>query len=233
MSKKKNNKVPFKTGTGLIGKYFSLEGKIGLIDVSGIDTLGFIGDNQCYRNDASILWIVAQSYANNCKNLLESINKKFEEHNSNGLYFIIPYFFSYRHFIEVSLKAITLWASHSEYEITHDLSKLLEQAEKAINNITDRVDIWNSNITIKKVKKFQRKTQKNLSKLKLIVTEFNKSEPAADYYRFIFETTNEIKQTKIVFKYDDEYNNFSQTYKIIYNIVINLSYIVYVFNASL
>ena len=89
MSKKQTE--AHKNGSGYILLDFDEKTKTVNLDVSGND-----GDFGSFRNDASILWTVAQSYMTSCKVLLKPIENSFE--NSDRYLvtnLIIPYYFIY------------------------------------------------------------------------------------------------------------------------------------------
>ena len=176
-----------KNGSGYILLDFDEKTETVNLDVSGND-----GDFGSFRNDASILWTVAQSYMTSCKVLLKSIENGFE--NSDRYLvtnLIIPYYFNFRHYIEVSLKAITLWANKSNYKTIHGLSELFTDVKQSIGAILTKPEMWNSNVKKDEVSERMAKYLLDLEKNISIVEQ---NETSVEYYRFIFETNNQLKK---------------------------------------
>lgn len=224
-----NQTVAPKNGSGYILLDFDEKTKTINLDVSGND-----GDFGSFRNDASILWTVAQSYMTSCKVLLKSIENGFE--NSDRylvINLIIPYYFNFRQYIEVSLKAITLWANKSDYKKIHVLSKLFTDVNDSIGAILTKPEIWNSNVKEEEVSECLEKVNKYLLDLKKNISIVEQNETSFEYYRFIFETNNQLKKTKISFDYKKEIELYNNTVQLINSIVNNLRVLIYIFAPTL
>lgn len=221
---KKQTETP-KNGSGYILLDFDENTKNVNLDISGND-----GDFGSFRNDAAILWTVAQSYMTSCKVLLKSIENGFE--NSDRYLVInlmIPYYFNFRHYIEVSLKSITLWANKSHYEKIHVLSELFKDVNGSIKEILTKPEMWNSNVKEDKVAEHLTKINKSLLDLEKIISIVEQNETSFEYYRFIFEKNNQLKKAKISFDYKKEIELYNNTVQLINSIVNNLRVIIYIF----
>ena len=214
-----------KNGSGYILLDFDEKTKTINLDIIGND-----GDFGSFRNDASILWTVAQSYMTSCKVLLKSIENGFE--NSDRylvINLIIPYYFNFRQYIEVSLKAITLWANKSDYKKIHVLSKLFTDVNDSIGAILTKPEIWNSNVKEEEVSECLEKVNKYLLDLEKNISIVEQNETSVEYYRFIFETNNQLKKAKISFDYKKEIELYNNTVRLINSIVNNLRDLIYIF----
>lgn len=107
-----------------------------LLDLSGNDIETPAGaKTNCYRNDASVLFYIANSYWNATKTLEEKIKNCFEDEKDYSdliTQLVMPYLFEFRHFVEVSLKALFMNATGEQAETIHDLDKLFISAKDAI-----------------------------------------------------------------------------------------------------
>lgn len=227
MSKKQTE--AHKNGSGYILLDFDEKTKAVNLDVSGND-----GDFGSFRNDASILWTVAQSYMTSCKVLLKSIENGFE--NSDRYLvtnLIIPYYFNFRHYIEVSLKAITLWANKSEYKKIHGLSELFKDVKESIGAILTKPEMWNSNVKKDDVSERLEKVNEYLLDLEKNISIVEQNETSVEYYRFIFETNNQLEKAKISFDYKKEFELYNNTVRLINSIVNNLRVLIYIFAPTL
>lgn len=192
----KNTTLNIKNGTGAIGIGFDTEKKRAMLDVSD-NYSTIISSDECYSNDGSVLYITANGYAETCKILLDSIKTGFEHDDRHKtISLIIPYFFNFRHYIEISLKAIILWSSDSMYEKSHDLSVLYEQAEHAVESIIDKPEMWKDSVTKERVIEYQDIYKEYLTVIKDEISVFIQNEPAVEYYRYIFDRYNDKKNRR-------------------------------------
>lgn len=198
-------------------------------DISGYVQLTYPNKVRCFRNDGSVLWKIGEGYKSSCIIMLDEISRCFENDDCNSIFgLIFPFYFNFRHYIEVSLKAIFLWATHSKYENTHDLLKLYDSVETALSEICNKREIWNENITEEMANENLRKIKGCLADLKQEIDFYLSIEPAVEYYRFAFGTKNELIQDVIGFDYEKECGNFQRAANAIETISKYLSIIVYV-----
>lgn len=133
---KNRKKAIVKEGTGQLIREFNKEKKTVLLDLSGNDIETPAGaKTNCYRNDASVLFYIANSYWNATKTLEEKIKNCFEDEKDYSdliTQLVMPYLFEFRHFVEVSLKALFMNATGEQAETIHDLDKLFISAKDAI-----------------------------------------------------------------------------------------------------
>ena len=142
---------------------------------------------------------------------------------------IIPYYFNFRHYIEVSLKAITLWTNKSNYKKIHGLSELFTDVNDSIKAILTKPEMWNSNVKKDDVSEHLEKVNEYLLDLEKNISIVEQNETSVEYYRFIFETNNQLKKTKISFDYKKEIELYNNTVRLINSIVNNLRVLVYIF----
>ncbi len=128
-----------KRGTGQLRIGINKEKRTAQLDLSGNDNeTRPDGKINCFRNDASVLFYIANSYWNATKTLEEKIRNCFDaDKDCSDLItqLVIPYFFEFRHFVELSLKALFMNATGEQAENTHELDKLFNTTKEAILNL--------------------------------------------------------------------------------------------------
>lgn len=177
-------------GTGITAHVFKKEEKQIGIDFSGYepDNINFVGDKKvCYRNDASILFFSANSYWDAFNLISKEINKRFEgDYTSKGIErLILPYYFSFRHFVELELKALIIALSKHSPETTHKISKLVEIFCKLVDEI--ECDSSEYYIFSKDYETAKRNSIQMCTKLSDLISQYLKFEYSDEYYRYIFE----------------------------------------------
>lgn len=171
-------------GSGLFRIDYDREKKLIRLNFSGNDE-----DNTCFRNDASILFFVSNSYCNAYHCLERELKSRFENNTIKDIgHIILPYFFNFRHFVELELKALIVAITNQSPKLTHDLDSLLVQVENSMNEITfESIENRFPPITEEGFNKSKSEAQVLLVKLKKLMDQYVSTEYAVEYYRYIFE----------------------------------------------
>ena len=120
-----------KCGSGYCVQEFDSDKKYISINFEGtpIQTDPILGDlkNQCFRNDASILFFASNSYRSAYQLLEKEISGLFERVKTEKSisHLIMPYYFNFRHFVELELKALIASFTGEKPSITHQLGDLM------------------------------------------------------------------------------------------------------------
>lgn len=186
-------------GSGLFQYLTNYDAKQISIDVSGVDD-----NNDCFRNDASVLLLVANSYATVSCELLEKIKHCFQIKQSPKtiMRYVIPFMFNSRHFVELELKGIILRLNGKPASNTHDISVLVIEFEKSLQNysygqIDGRFYKEDTFVAGKKA------AISIFEELRKDITQYMINEPTVEFYRFIFEKDYSISESQIVFDYNE------------------------------
>lgn len=207
-SKKQHGFEKMMSGSGLFQYWTNYDAKQISLDVSGVDI-----NNNCFRNDASILLLVANSYATVSRELLEKIEHCFQIKQSPKtiMRYAIPFMFNSRHFIELELKGIILRLDGKPASNTHDISVLVKDFGSSLRNYSyEKID----------GKFFKEDTFVNgkevaisvFEDLKQDITQYMINEPAVEFYRYIFEKDYSISETQIDFDYSEHSKLFFSIY---------------------
>lgn len=168
-----------KTGSGLTHHTMNRKKKYVSIDFAGND------EEQCYRNDASVLFFAANSYwAAHCI-LAEELDNRFTMNvRDNAIeHMIMPYYFTFRHYVELYLKALYICIKEEQPNNIHDIKDLLIQIQTIIKD-TDATS--NDKLLLSAV-----------SNLKRLITSYGRLESAVEYYRYIFDKNYNLPNSKL------------------------------------
>lgn len=196
-----------KNGTGYTVYSIDYDKKTISIDLSGNN------EGVCYRNDPSIFFFVANSYKRSFYTISKCMNEHFESKaNSKDIgHLILPYVFSFRHYLELELKAILSSVTGSVTQDTHSLKELmksLKEALKAISENENEPKIFRVGFQENKIEMLN--TFNNLCGM---INQFLEIEPSVEYYRYIFKKgmtlenpvlTLDFGNTDILFKRIDK-----------------------------
>lgn len=217
-------------GSGLSKHFIEYESKKVGIDFSGISS-----DGQCFRNDASILFFCANSYKSAFICLDKELNSRFENNiiAKDIEHLILPYYFNFRHYVELSLKALIVNLTKESSKITHDLQTLM-------TGVLDNIDIlkFDENTpaifcTKEKYDNTKSEVIKLAQELNKKITEYQKFECAVEYYRYIFEKDKNdlsLKHDKIELDYSQIHALFLETRDLIDKLLMKLREIEYVYS---
>ena len=180
-------------GSGLIKIAFDREEKRIKMDFSGN-----FEDNSCFRNDASILFFASNSYRSAFLSLGRDLNNRFEKYILKDIeHLIIPYLFNFRHFVELELKALYVAITNKSPVLTHDLKKLLDVAGDALEYINfEKIDKMYYDMTEEKFNELKEEVISVFNHLKRMVEQYNSTEVAVEYYRYIFENDKKVLSLK-------------------------------------
>lgn len=229
---KNRKKAIVKEGTGQLIREFNKEKKTVLLDLSGNDIeTPAGGKTNCYRNDASVLFYIANSYWNATKTLEEKIKNCFEDEKDYSdliTQLVMPYLFEFRHFVEVSLKALFMNATGEQAETIHDLDKLFISAKDAILALQRDERPGILAISDEKYNSSMASIRKNLKKMEEIIIPYASSEPSVEYYRFLFDKNNNLDDPIITLDYEKErqlQNKYYRAYKWLIRSIHEIHYI--------
>ena len=218
-----------KKGTGKKAIYYIMDEKKVCIDFSGNDD--FTGEQQirCYRNDASVLFSLANSYWAATLAIEEQIKIGFElEDIKKVSKLIIPYLFNFRHFVELSIKALFMGTRGEKLENTHDICKLFARMKDVVLKLErdDRKGIFA--ISDEEYDDAKTNIEEYLKQMEDILIPYFKKEPAVEYYRFLFDRDNNLDFPEIDFDFNSQsllQKDYHKTYKKIIREIHRIHYI--------
>ena len=165
-----------KKGTGITRHSIDYDKKTLSIDFSG----DYDGD--CFRNDASLFFFAANSYFRSHYLLDRELKKCFENETNVKLieHLVMPYFFNFRHYVELEIKALIIAITGEYPATTHDLIRLKEALGRNLDSITykDKDD--------DKARMLQEELKEQYEIVNNCIDDYYKMEPAWDYYRYLF-----------------------------------------------
>ncbi len=216
-------------GSGLSKHFIEYESKKVGIDFSGISS-----DGQCFRNDASILFFGANSYKSAFICLDKEVKTRFENNimAKDIEHLILPYYFNFRHYVELSLKALIVNLTKESPKITHDLQTLISCLLDNIDSLQFDESTPAIFCTKEKYDKTKSEVIKLAQELSKKITEYQKLECAVEYYRYIFEKDKNdlsLKHDKIELDYNQTHLLFFETRDLFDKLLIKLREIEYVY----
>lgn len=140
----------------------------------------------------------------------------------------MPYLFEFRHFVEVSLKALFMNATGEQAETIHDLDKLFISAKDAILALQRDERPGILAISDEKYNSSMASIRKNLKKMEEIIIPYASSEPSVEYYRFLFDKNNNLDDPIITLDYEKErqlQNEYYRAYKWLIRSIHEIHYI--------
>ncbi len=147
------------------------------------------------------------------------MNKSFEADVQKEVrHLVLPYYFNFRHYVELELKGLIITMTNEMPKITHDLKSLWKVFSEKMDELK-----YNSEVVNDKVKEVNFVRVKNDIKIHMkqaynILEEYVKEEPAADYYRFLFDTKFELSKilVELDFGYVDKlFRDMANEFKLI------------------
>ena len=186
------------------------------IDFSGYEPewTNVIGDKTlCLRNDASILFFVANSYWTAFDLISKELNKRFENEYNNK-----------------ELKALIVALSTSSPETTHKLNVLANELSNLIKDIERDPKICSEQTRYIEAKE---KSIYLCDKLKELIAKYCDIEFADEFFRYIFEKKNgsiNLKHYVIKLNYCVENDLFNNIHELLMNICDELSSYKYIYN---
>ena len=197
-------------GSGRFEYSINYEDKQICIDYSGRDE-----NDNCFRNDSSIMFFLANSYAYSANVLLDKINEGFETKSDYRIIskLVIPYMFHTRHYIELELKGLIARLKDNKGHASneHDLRKLIEELETCLKSYTyDQVgdeyykrSLYEKNMTI---------VMERFDSAKKTIYKYIDEEPFVEFYRFIFQRDYRLKKEYVSFDYNNQKSLFNSVY---------------------
>lgn len=216
-------------GSGLSQHFLNREGK-----KVGVDFSGKAQDGECFRNDASILFFCANSYKSAFICLDKELNLRFEN-NYDVKYIehlILPYYFNFRHYVELSLKALIVALTEKSPNLTHNLQNLMTCVTNAINVLqfdenTPAIFGTKEKFDIDKTGAIELTQELNTK-----ISEYQKFECAEEYYRYIFERDKDaliLKHDKIELDYNQTHTLFFETKDLFDKLLVKLRDVTYIY----
>ncbi len=208
-----------KNGTGLSCRKFDAEKRYVGIDFSGIEeNEGMQEEGHCFRNDASIFFYASSSYFASFHLISQQIDKAFEKAERKTVErLILPYYFNFRHYLELELKALIIGLTDESPNISHDLMYLWKEFSKRFSDLEyDSDQVLQYKVTQDSFEKQKSKILCVMAKAEIILKEYVAKEPNVEYYRFIFDTKMELKNPIIELDFPDvdkELRELAQRFK--------------------
>ncbi len=216
-------------GSGLSQHFLDREGK-----KVGVDFSGIAQDGECFRNDASILFFCANSYKSAFICLDKELGLRFEN-NYDAKYIehlILPYYFNFRHYVELSLKALIVALTEESPNLTHSLQNLMTRVTNAINVLEfdeNKPAIFGTKekFDIDKTEAIELAQELNTK-----ISEYQRLECTEEYYRYIFERDTDsliLKHDKIELDYNQTHLLFFETKELFDKLLVKLRDIAYIY----
>ncbi len=215
-------------GTGLSLHCFDCDNRKITIDFSGKAS-----DGQCYRNDASILFFSANSYKSAFLCIDKELNLRFEQNQAKDIeHLILPYYFTFRHYVELTLKAIIVALTDESSNITHDLKKLVNSATKFIKKLEFDKKTPRMFLTEDRFTEIKECIIREAETLKRRINDYCNVECADEYYRYIFEVENKalcLKNDKIELDYNQMHSLFTEIRDMLDGLCLKIREIKYIY----
>ena len=186
-----------KSGSGLLQVRYDNEKRYISFDISGNEKQDTEVETViCFRNDASVFFLAANSYLTAFYVLSEQMNKSFEADAQKEVrHLVLPYYFNFRHYVGLELKALIIALTNEAPQIVHDLDKLWKEFSDEVTNLSYNKDIVNDGVTNETFEKTKNEVQERVKNAYKLLEEYVKEEPAVEYYRFLFDTKFELSKT--------------------------------------
>ena len=167
----------------------------------GIDVSGNLG-NSCYRNDASIMLFLANSYYESSSILLKTIGDSFDSQKEAKeiMKYVLPFMFNSRHYFELELKGLVMMLDSKHTPITHNISGLINELKLRLCSY-DYTRIDNPLIKENEFNNGKATANKLLNSIETNILSFISDEPIVEYYRYIFDNKYSIADPQIDFDY--------------------------------
>lgn len=198
--------------SGYIDDRYNYDEKIIELDFSGNE-----GDS-CLRNDASILFFASNSYRSAFQSIEYHLETAFENKEKRTIsHLILPYYFNFRHFVELRLKALYATITNESPRQIHNLTNLLDDVKNNINNINyENIDNIYAEINEENFEDIKNKLLQIIKALEKEIDTYLSTEPSVEYYRYIFEKDKkDLCLKNPVIKLD--FNNVKKIFKNVLN----------------
>lgn len=217
-------------GTGLSEHFIDRENKRVAIDFSGKAQNG-----ENFRNDSSILFFCANSYKSAFLCLDNELKSRFENHtvDKDIEHMILPYYFNFRHYVELSLKALIIALTKESPTLTHDLQELMTCIIMGINAIEFDEKTPAIFCTKDKFEKAKHEAIEITNELKIKISEYQELECAVEFYRYIFERENKhliLRHHSIELDYNKIHLLFIETRDLFDKLSVKLRDITYIYS---
>jgi len=196
-----------------------------------VDFSGNANDG-CYRNDASILFFAANSYKDAFSVLSQELERRFEAdcRVKDIEHLILPYYFNFRHYVELELKALIVMLSGDSPKLSHKLGELVENFSNLVDEVKhDPTDRFH---TVEEFEKDRKVVKDLIYNLKKRIHQYMSLEYADEYYRYIFEQEKHalaLKNDTIELDYINTNKLFYDILKLFVDIRLALRSIVYIY----
>ena len=223
--KKKRKQVQPHMGSGAYSLSFDCANKKLSLDLSG--NASFMGEEaQCYRNDSTVLLFVAHSYKSSFIAVEKALVDSFDNNNENmAKHLMLPYYFLFRHYLELELKSFLMSITTTTPPIIHDLKRLGKLIFKELKDLKYNKEVAGA----KDIIEFNRHkdiVQNLVVSLRDEIRSFKSFEPADEYFRFLYSTDFELKEAQIDFDYNNQTALFHRIIGLLNSIEDNLWYLV-------
>ncbi len=122
--------------------------------------------------------------------LSKQIEKFFAVQNRKEVeHLILPYYFNFRHYLELELKALIVGMANKSPNIIHDLGKLWKDFSEIFSSLNYEADVvLKFQISTEEFEKQKVKISSIMRETEMLLREYIEIEPNVEYYRFIFTT---------------------------------------------
>lgn len=176
------------SGTGLVKYMIDYDKQLFGINLSGKSAEGN------FRNDASILFYVSNNYRQSYYILEKELDNCFNERvNARELsHIVLPLLFNFRHYVELEIKALIVALTSESPRVTHELDVLFNDLREVLNIEYAR---YSDNVLKNSLDSLINNIVEPLNEL---IDCYISSEPAVEYYRYIFETQKDNNEKRLV-----------------------------------
>lgn len=157
-----------------------------------VDLSGYSYTGSCYRNDASIMFFASNSYLSAFVTLSNDLELRFKEYVDKDIaHLIMPYYFIFRHYVELELKGLYIAISNDSPIFTHDLNKLIGSVTSKLEGLCfNQIDGSYNQIDEPSFITKQQEAILLCKSLEKLIGEYTSNEPTVEYYRYVFENEN-------------------------------------------
>lgn len=216
-------------GSGLLSYCVNREEQKITLDFSGNDETGC-----CFRNDASILFFDANSYKSAFLCIDRELAVRFQSNSEKDIaHLVLPYYFNFRHYVELALKAIIVGLTDESPKITHSLDSLMKEVCKCVEALeydNETPPLFNNP---PKFEKSKAQATSICDILKSKISEYSQIEYVDEYYRYIFEKDKSkglvLNHAEISLDFPSVHSLFIEIRDLLDKLCVNLRDMTYIF----
>jgi len=140
------------------------------------------------------LFYVSNNYRQGYYILEKELDNCFNERvNARELsHIVLPLLFNFRHYVELEIKALIVALTSESPRVTHELDVLFNDLREVLNIEYAR---YSDNVLKNSLDSLINNIVEPLNEL---IDRYTSSEPAVEYYRYIFETQKDNNEKRLV-----------------------------------